>query len=572
MKNNKRTGNLFKRIAALLLILAMTAAFALVSGCGSESETAADGNAAAEFTLPDVEAPAASLAEATVYDVSDATGFVFSDSEITVTDGAYDGYKIEGTSLSITAAGTYVVSGSCSNGTIVVKKNVTGVTLVLSGLDLSASATAPITCNKGSEARIIAAEGTVNNLADDEFNNDDVYTDETLYPDIENAVIKCKDGSNVTICGAGTINVTANGKNGVKGGYDLYEEDENGNATDKLLSEASLTVKEVTLNITAMAGDGLKSDKLLNILSGNITVAAASDGVKSDYVMNIGTKGVDGPTITVTKAEEGVEAATINVWSGSVNVSASEDGINAANSDLENYAYSYNQFGGSVVVDVTGGDGIDSNGTTYLLGGTLEVYAPSQGDGDPLDSDSGTYFGGATVLAVGHTGMAQRYNAATPYAEFSGSGLVSAGGEIRITAADGSVLYTAKAVRDASSVLFSSPDLTSGETCTLNGGATATAGYSSNGGGRGGFGGGQRPDGNKGERPDGGQTSDGEKREHPDGGRRPDGSGTDFRGSGETPPELPDGETPTAPPDGETPPSPPDGEAMPDFPDEGTHA
>ena len=102
MKNNKRTGNRFKRIAALLLILAMTAAFALVSGCGSESETAADGSAAAEFTLPDVEAPAASLAEATVYDVSDATGFVFSDSEITVTDGAYDGYKIEGTSLSIT--------------------------------------------------------------------------------------------------------------------------------------------------------------------------------------------------------------------------------------------------------------------------------------------------------------------------------------------------------------------------------------------------------------------------------------------------------------------------------------
>ena len=47
MKNNKRTGNRFKRIAALMLILAMTAVFALVSGCGSESETAADGNAAA---------------------------------------------------------------------------------------------------------------------------------------------------------------------------------------------------------------------------------------------------------------------------------------------------------------------------------------------------------------------------------------------------------------------------------------------------------------------------------------------------------------------------------------------
>ena len=157
-----------------------------------------------------------------------------------------------------------------------VKKNVTGVTLTLDNLTLTASATAPITCNKGSGVTIVAAAGSVNNLADDQYNNDDVYTDEATYPDIENAVIKCKDGSNVTICGTGTINVNAYGKNGVKGGADLYEEDADGNYTDVLLSTASLTIQDVTLNVSikhsykdpedssSYDGDAIKAEKELH--------------------------------------------------------------------------------------------------------------------------------------------------------------------------------------------------------------------------------------------------------------------------------------------------------------------
>lgn len=440
---------------------------------------------------------------ATEIDLSGATYFTFSDTGITVTEGDYKGYKVSGTSLSIKDGGVYVVSGSCESGTIVIKKNVKGVTLVLDGLTLSASATAPITCNKGSEVTIFAAAGSVNNLSDDEYNNDDIYTDEELYPDIENAVIKCKDGSNVVICGTGTINITAYGKNGVKGGYDLYEEDEDGNATETLISTASLTIKDVTLNIKATVNDGLKSDKELNILSGNITVSAADDGIKCDYVMNIGAEGTAGPTVTVTDAVEGIEAATLNVYSGNVKVNASDDGINAANSDLENYSFSYNQYGGYVYVNVTSGDGIDSNGAINLYGGTLEVYSPAQGDGDPLDSETGTNFKGATVLAVGHLGMPQAYTASTPYVVFGSTSasmggfggfggmggnqtsLVSAGGTIEITDASGNVLYTATAVRGASYVLFSSPSLTSGSTYTLKSGSTsttATAGTESTGG------------------------------------------------------------------------------------------
>ncbi|MBQ6067555.1 MAG: carbohydrate-binding domain-containing protein [Clostridia bacterium] len=459
-------------------------------------------------------------ASAAEYDTANATSFVFSDGGIAVTEGAYSGYKVKNTSLTINAAGTYVVSGSCANGTIVVKKNVTGVTLVLDSLTLSASATAPITCNKGSGVTIVAKAGSVNDLSDDRYNNDDVYSDETTYPDIENAVVKCKDGSNVTLSGTGTINVNAYGKNGVKGGADLYEEDENGNATTTLLSTASLTIEDVTLNViirhsykdpedaSSYDGDAIKSEKELNILSGNITVSANDDGIKSDYVLNIGAEGTDGPTINVTKATEGMEGATVNVYSGSVYVNATDDGINAANGDIADRSadFAYNQYGGYVYINVTNGDGIDSNGSATLSGGKLEVYAPSQGDGDPIDTEYGCAFSGATVLAVGHAMMPQSYSGV--YVAFGGSGgrpgfggmggntggnIVTAGNTVTITDASGNTLYTAQSQspRNASYVVFASPSVASGTGYTLNGSATATATTATGGnmgpGGQGGF-------------------------------------------------------------------------------------
>ena len=59
------------------------------------------------------------------YTTDGATRFVFSDSEISVLEGSYNGYKIDGTSLTINGEGTYIVSGSCENGSIKIKKGTT---------------------------------------------------------------------------------------------------------------------------------------------------------------------------------------------------------------------------------------------------------------------------------------------------------------------------------------------------------------------------------------------------------------------------------------------------------------
>ena len=93
--------------------------------------------------LPSVPAAFASQSAA------EGTSVVFSESAVTVSDGS--GLSIDGTSLTIEQSGTYVLSGTCSDGSVKVKKGVTGVTLALSGLDLTSSTTAPITCGKSSE-------------------------------------------------------------------------------------------------------------------------------------------------------------------------------------------------------------------------------------------------------------------------------------------------------------------------------------------------------------------------------------------------------------------------------------
>lgn len=413
--------------------------------------------------------------------------FSFSDSGITAT-GSSEGYEIEGTHLTIESSGTYSLSGSCSGGSVEVKKGTTGVTLILNGLELDGSDTAPISCNKSTEVTIIAADGSVNALSDSAENNDDEY------PNAENAVIKCKDGSNVTLCGTGTINITANGKNGIKSG-----------ATTDAEGEATLTIKELTLNISAPVNDAINAEQLLNIESGTLNISAADDAVHSDLVLNIGATGTDGPTINISECYEGLEAAELNVLSGNISIMSSDDCLNATNSDLGSYDFAMNISGGTINAYSSEGDGFDSNGDLNISGGIIAVWTANRADNQPLDADGTLNISGGTVLAAGASnGMGLSINAEQAYVTFSASGqLISKGDVASIKSAGGSDLFSAAASCDASFVFFSSPELDSGSSYSLYAGdnsaaaAEAQAGTATVGGG---MGGGMQP----GAAPDGG--------------------------------------------------------------------
>lgn len=350
-------------------------------------------------------------AESTAYDTDGATAFTFTDIAITAKDGDCTGYDIDGTALTIEAAGTYIVSGSCQSGSITVKKGVTGVTLVLSGLTLTADGTAAIACNKSSGVTIVAQDGTTNILSDTETNNDDSYPDNT---NAENAVIKCKDGSQVTLCGSGSLTVNANGKNGIKSGATTDEE-----------GEAWLVIRDLTLTISAPVNDAINAEASLTILSGDLTIDAGDDAVHSDYYLTVGAAGTDGPTITVNSCNEGLEAADLSIAGGNITIHAGDDCLNAANSDLTGYAFTLSISGGTLVMDTTSGDGIDSNGTLSISGGTVVVWTNSTADNQPLDADGTLSISGGTVLAAGGSaGMGITLSGdSQPYVMFGSTGM-----------------------------------------------------------------------------------------------------------------------------------------------------
>ena len=352
----------------------------------------------------------ASACAASDYTIANATLVTLTDSSATA-KGKYTGYEIDGTDVSITAAGTYVFSGDCDDGSITVKKGVTGVTIVLNGLTLTNDDSAAITLNKTAEASLIAAAGTTNTVADTEGSND------------ENAAVKVKSGAALAIGGTGTLTVDGNAKNGIKGAADavitVAEVKLNINAAnDGLSCDDELNITGGTLSITA-GGDAVKASPdtgdtgnpdttslgNVTISGGTLTLATGDDGVHADNDLVIGAKGASStstPRINITASYEGLEGTTVTVYSGDIDVVASDDGVNAANSTLGERSdkYAISIAGGDLYIDA-GSDGLDSNNDINITGGKVEVYGADAMMDAAIDYDGTFTLSGGTLFGAG---------------------------------------------------------------------------------------------------------------------------------------------------------------------------
>ena len=197
--------------------------------------------------------------------------------------------------------------------------------------------------------------------------------------------------------------------------------------------------------------------------------------------MNIGGEGL----LRIEADNEGLcseKHLTIN--GGDIFITSGNDGINA-NADGESVV---TVNGGNLTIQVTGGtgegDGIDSNGSIVINGGTVESYACAASADSGIDADLGIQINGGTVIATGN--MLDRIEAGgQTYAVFQFAQPQTAG-VYTLKNAAGETVLEAAALNEFQHLLLSDPALTEG-TYTLFSGDTQFMGAPALGGFVGGF-------------------------------------------------------------------------------------
>lgn len=272
---------------------------------------------------------------------------------------------------------------------------------------------------------------------------------------------------------------------------------------DAIVAEAALRVRAGDLWLVAGGGStesvsstasakGLKAGGALSIEGGAVAIDAAEDALHSDVDVVFsggfvcaaagddglhaeGAVTFDGGALSISAAYEGVEGTLITVNDGTVRVVSEDDGFNVAGGDGSgggggpgggggsNPDYVLTINGGRVVVDADG-DGLDSNGSIEINGGTALVHGPTANNNGPMDygEGNGTFFAvnGGLLVAAGSSGMSVAPDAdSAQYSVLVNLDDAVTDALFHLQSADGDGVATFLPAKRYQSVLVSSPDL-----------------------------------------------------------------------------------------------------------------
>ena len=455
-----------------------------------------------------------------------------------------EGVTVGNSTVTITQAGTYVISGNLNNGQIIVDAADTDdVRIVLENVNIHSETSAAIYVRNADKLIITLPSGTTNTLSGGS-------TYENIDENNIDGVIFSKD--DLTINGEGTLNINANYKHGIvsKNDLNIVGGTFNINSVSQALSgKDAVKIYGGVFNIESQ-GKGIKSENVdetekgniyinggefnLNTVDdalhtsgsividgGNFTIKTEDDGMHADKDLVI-----NGGNINITESYEGLEGYKVVINGGDVNIVASDDGINAANPEstntvevipdttnttttqeaTQNTTNNMNTVpvpstdtnavpvpptdgntmvpgkmgrpntdngmindpsayikitGGNTTINASG-DGIDSNGSFLVTGGSLFVSgALTRGDA-AIDYNGGAKIEGGTVVAVGGIGMNQSFGSeSTQYSiSYSVNAQVSENNAVKLIDDSGNVVVSWENPPKAySSVLISSPEL-----------------------------------------------------------------------------------------------------------------
>lgn len=357
-----------------------------------------------------------------------------------------DGLKLCGGSISVTAAEDGIIG---KDYLLAAGGNVT----VNSGLDGIKS-----TNSSDAEKGYITISGGSFSLT---CGNDGIQAETDL--NISGGTIEITSGG-----GSATVEHTSSGGqwgdfHGGRDGFDFSQlTSSDGTSAESmkgLKAGSSISVTGGTIKADC-ADDTVHSNGTIIIDGGTFELSSGDDGIHADKTLTI-TSG----EINISTCYEGLEACGIEISGGVISLRASDDGLNASDSDTEDITPYISISGGSITSNADG-DGIDSNGTISMSGGTLVVFGPTSGADGALDYDKSFAMSGGTLIALGSSRMAEAPSTLSQpcisiYAD------VAADSTIEVRDADGNVILSTITPKKCESLIFSTPEFTSGEVYTV---------------------------------------------------------------------------------------------------------
>lgn len=399
----------YRRKKLLALFCATALSMTAVAGCtGTKSSTgnidSSETETNAEETSAQSEAGSFSSADmfterdlAGTYEESGAVYVTLSGDGIT---GETDGVAINGQTVTITAEGTYIFSGTLSEGQIVVDADKAKVQIVFDNVDITCASSAAVYVKNAEKVFVTLAEGSQNTLRN---------TDEYVAIDDNNidAVIFAK--SDLTLNGTGSLTIVSAEGHGI-------------------VSKDDLKITGGTYDITA-AGHALSGKDSVRIADGTFILTAEKDGIHAENADDE-EKGyiyiADGD-FAITSDGDGMDASNIvQIEDGTFDITAGGGAANSQKtheSDMPGGGMSQNierpdgesmpqmgekPDGENMPQDTTTDEsgtstkGIKAGGGMYLNGGTYQINSAD----DSIHSNANIMIADGTyTLATGDDGV-----------------------------------------------------------------------------------------------------------------------------------------------------------------------
>ncbi|MCM1308211.1 MAG: carbohydrate-binding domain-containing protein, partial [Butyrivibrio sp.] len=453
----KYVSRLIGAAALVPLALALTA-------CQSESETTVRENQTSDNS-PDKSSYPTLDSKDTDTDFNEAGACVITLNG-TSAEFSGSGAAINGKTVTVSAAGTYIVRGTLDDGQLIVNVKKGDVRLIFDNARISCSYSSPVFVVNADRLILTLADGSENALSDGTlYDTSDALTAEA------NAVIYSKD--DLTVNGGGSLKISAAYDNGITcnddlklaGGKITISAADNGikcnnsilisggefditSEGDGIQAGESLFVEDGKISVTSGGGSvngklhqdnagrwdfsfnsdgsentasikGIKSASDLRIDGGEFTLDCADDALHANgsiyinggsFSLSSGDDAIHADnsitlsdgTINIESSYEGIEAAKITVNGGQATLYASDDGLNASGS-ASDAEITVN--GGTLYINAKG-DGIDSNGSITMNGGVIVADGPTDNGNGAIDCETAFYMNGGYLAAAGSSGMA----------------------------------------------------------------------------------------------------------------------------------------------------------------------